>query len=306
MMNRVSLIAGASLVLIAGCASMPKNLPELDEARAVVRQLTSDPLASQSASTELQSARAALERADQAWEEKEPREDVIHLSYLAERQANIGQARLAEVRARQQIASAEADRNAVLLEARERQARLAMTQANASAREAELAQQAALAANQRTTAANERATSTLAELEETNRQLVELQATQTERGMVMTLGDVLFDTAQADLKPGAATTVDRLARFLQENPETRLLIEGYTDSRGSAEYNMDLSRRRAAAVSAALEARGMPSNRTNIAGRGELLPVASNETPAGRQLNRRVEIVFSDASGKFADGVARR
>lgn len=108
------------------------------------------------------------------------------------------------------------------------------------------------------------------------------------------------------MQPGAATTLDRLAVFLQENPETRVLIEGYTDSRGSDEYNQDLSRRRANAVSASLEGRGTANNRVNIAGRGEALPVASNDTPEGRQRNRRVEIVFSDASGKFADGIVRR
>ncbi len=293
MMKRAMLCCGTvALALLGGCATTPKNIPELDQARTAVGKLTNDPLASQSASRELQMARSALERADQAFEQKKPVEEVIHLSYLAGRQAEIGEMRLAEVRARQQIASGEADRNAVLLEAREGQAQRAQKNANNSARDAEAAQQSALAAR--------------AALEESQRKLAELQATQTERGMVLTLGDVLFDTAQADLKPGAALTLDRLAQFLRENEQTRVLIEGYTDSRGSTEYNQDLSRRRAQAVSNALESRGTIQNRVNIAGKGESLPVASNDTPEGRQRNRRVEIVFSDASGQFADSVVRR
>jgi outer membrane protein OmpA-like peptidoglycan-associated protein len=292
MSNRIILVAAAAIVLTAGCATAPKSVPQLEQARAAVGQLTSEPLAAQSASRELQAARRSLERAELAWQKKQPIEQVVHLSYLAERQAELGQVRLAEVRAREQIARGEADRNSALLEARERQAQLAMQRAGASAKRADDSRESALAAH--------------AALEEMQRKYGELQAKQTERGMVLTLGDVLFDTAQATLKPGATATLNRLAQFLQENSGTRVLIEGHTDSRGSAEYNEDLSRRRAAAVSEALEIRGTPNTRVDVAGRGESYPVANNDTAEGRQRNRRVEIVFSDASGQFPDGVVRR
>lgn len=299
MMNRILIAGATSLLLAAGCATAPKNLPELDQARAAVEKLTSDPIASQSATRELQMARTSLERADQAWKAKEPSAIVIHLAYLAERQAEIGEVRLGELRAREQIARGEADRNAVLLEAREREAQLASSRANANAQDAETARQAARSADQRAQAAQE-------ELEASKQEFAELQAKQTERGMVLTLGDVLFDTAQAELKPGATKTLDRLAQFMRDNDGTRVMIEGYTDSRGSSEYNQDLSRRRAAAVAEALESRGTDRNRVNVAGRGEDLPVANNDTAAGRQLNRRVEIVFSNAAGKFADDLVQR
>jgi outer membrane protein OmpA-like peptidoglycan-associated protein len=298
-MKRIVLVAVGLLAMVGGCASTPKTLPQLEQARTAVQQLASDPLASQSASLELQSARTALDRADQAWKQKQPLPEVVHLSYLAERRADLGTVRLAEVRARQQISRGEADRETVLLQAREREAQRATARANANALDAAAAQRAALIANQQVVAQS-------GALEEARRKLADLRATQTERGMVLTLGDVLFDTAEADLKTGAASTLDRLAQFLRENSDTRVLIEGYTDSRGSAEYNQVLSRRRAAAVSEALEARGTATDRVNVVGRGEMFPVASNETSAGRQRNRRVEIVFSDASGKFADNVTRR
>ena len=292
MTNRTILAGATAALFAAGCATAPQNIPQLDQAHRAVEKLTSDPIASQSATRELQMARASLSRADQAWKAKEPEEKVIHLSYLAERQAEIGEVRLAELRAREQIARGEADRNAALLEARNREAA-------ASAQDANQARQTAMVAEQRLQTAQD-------SLEEAQRKFAEMQAKQTERGMVLTLGDVLFDTARSDLKPGAAPTLDRLAQFLRDNGSTRVLIEGYTDSRGTAEYNQDLSRQRANAVAQALESRGADRSRVNAAGRGEELPVASNDTAAGRQLNRRVEIVFSDPSGKFANDVARR
>jgi outer membrane protein OmpA-like peptidoglycan-associated protein len=120
--------------------------------------------------------------------------------------------------------------------------------------------------------------------------------------MVVTLGDVLFDTGQATLKPGADLAINRLATFLSSNPQTKVLVEGHTDSRGSDDYNQGLSDRRAQAVATALASRGIAADQVQTAGRGKSFPVASNDTPEGRQQNRRVEIVFSDANGRFAQG----
>ena len=137
------------------------------------------------------------------------------------------------------------------------------------------------------------------------KQLGELQATQTERGMVLTLGNVLFDTAKETLKPGADLILDRLAKFLQGSPGTKIIVEGHTDSRGSDEYNQELSRRRAQSVTEGLESRGVSADRIQPVGRGKRYPVASNDTPEGRQQNRRVEIVFSDTHGQFTPGAER-
>jgi len=298
MRNGILIAGAASVLLAAGCATTPENLPALDRAEHAVAQLEHDPLASQSASRELQNARDALAKANEAWKASDPRPEVQHLAYVAERHAQIGAARLSELRARQQIARGEAERNAVLLEAREREARLAASAAEVNAQNAEAARRAALLAQQR-------AQSNLQQLHQAQQELADMQAKQTERGMVLTLGDVLFDTDEAKLKPGAAPTLDRLARFLQNNEGTRVMVEGYTDSRGTEQYNQDLSDRRATAVADALESRGVPRDRINVAGRGESLPVASNDTPAGRQRNRRVEIVFSDESGKFDNDIAQ-
>jgi outer membrane protein OmpA-like peptidoglycan-associated protein len=134
-----------------------------------------------------------------------------------------------------------------------------------------------------------------AQVDTLQQQLASLQAQQTERGIVLTVGDVLFDVGQATLKPGAVNEIVRLAQFLQENPERKVRIEGHTDSTGAITTNLVLSQRRAEAVADTLVAAGVPRSRIVATGLGPDFPVASNATAAGRQQNRRVEVVIEDA-----------
>ena len=132
------------------------------------------------------------------------------------------------------------------------------------------------------------------QVEQLQQQLADLRAKQTSRGIVLTVGDVLFDTGQATLKPGAYNDVSRLAQFLTENPKRNVRIEGHTDSTGSMTTNMILSERRAEAVASALLADGVNRGRIVTAGLGPDYPVATNATAAGRQQNRRVEVVIEN------------
>jgi outer membrane protein OmpA-like peptidoglycan-associated protein len=216
-----------------------------------------------------------------ALQQKQPPAVVDHYAYIARRHAEAGEARTSEAHSRQEVARAQEDRQKILVDARSREA--------ANARD-----QAAVARDQ-TAAAQQ-------QLANAQQQLADLQAKQTDRGVVVTLGDVLFDTGQATLKPGANLALNRLATYLSSNPQTKVLVEGHTDSRGSDQYNEALSDRRARAVATELESRGIPAGQVQTLGRGKNYPVASNDTPEGRQQNRRVEIVFSDASGRFAQG----
>ena len=128
-------------------------------------------------------------------------------------------------------------------------------------------------------------------------QLRELNAKKTERGMVITIGDVLFDTDQSQLKSGGMQNIERLGGFLKQYPQRKATIEGYTDSTGSDSHNLALSGRRADAVMAALLGMGVGRGQLAAQGYGETHPVAGNDSSSGRQMNRRVDIVLSDESG---------
>lgn len=139
------------------------------------------------------------------------------------------------------------------------------------------------------------------ETERTQAELKKLQAKQTDRGMVLTLGDVLFDTGQAVLKPGAYTTIDQLAQVLKFSLNSRVVIEGHTDNVGSDTTNQMLSEQRAMAVESALLQRGVSKTQLSSIGKGESTPVAGNETASGRQANRRVELIFSQEGRVVSD-----
>jgi outer membrane protein OmpA-like peptidoglycan-associated protein len=267
-------LAVAGTVLAAACASTPERLEQVEQARTEVQTLAQDPMSQNVASRELANARQSLGDADTALKEGRV-EQAKHYAYIATQQAKTGQERISEAKYRAQIAQGESERNRVLLEARTRQAQ-------AQAQKAEAARQ---------------------EAESARAELADMKAKQTERGMVLTLGGgVLFETSKATLKPGAANQMDRIAQFMQENPGTKVIVEGHTDNTGSEEYNEELSQRRAQAVADALAERGVDPSRVQAVGRGEAYPVASNNTSAGRQQNRRVDIVFSDEEGRFASG----
>jgi outer membrane protein OmpA-like peptidoglycan-associated protein len=289
-MTTTGVLAGA--LTLAACGGLPERVDSLEQARQSVRTVEQERMASQVAGEQLQAAREALAEADEAYEEGESLEYIEHKAYVAQRYADISREIVAEAQGRQEISTSEAERNRVIAEARTREAEARAREATALAEQAE-----ARASEAEEAAARNR------ELEQ---ELQDLQARQTERGLVLTLGDVLFDTAQADLKPGAASTIDRLAQFMQEYPERAVRIEGHTDSRGSDETNQVLSERRANAVRDALLARGVAANRIVAMGMGEAYPIASNDTTAGMQQNRRVEIVISDESGAFAGGGEQR
>lgn len=133
------------------------------------------------------------------------------------------------------------------------------------------------------------------------RQLAELNAKQTERGLVITLGDVLFETGKADLKGTATANLAKLTAFLTQDPDRSLVIEGHTDNVGSESYNQVLSQNRADSVKAFLLSQGVASNRITAFGKGESSPVAGNDSSAGRQMNRRVEIIIA-TPGQVSSG----
>jgi len=304
------LIASAAAVL-AGCASTPRQSPQLAEARDAVETLSGRPRAMEAAGPDLKAARAELHRADAALRNGKPMDEVDHLAYLSLRHAQAGEARVDAARSQAQVVQANQERQQLLLEAQKHQAMTAQQQAQNAQQQAQSAQQQVQAAQSEAQQARNQAQMAQQQLANERQQLKQMQteqlgAKQTDQGMVVTLSNVLFSTGKSTLQAGAHLQLERLAQYLKAHPKERVLIEGNTDSTGSAEKNQELSAARAHAVAQALQLRGVPPNQYQTIGLGEAYPVASNDNVAGRQQNRRVDIVFSNASGQFSEAALSR
>jgi len=303
-MNIRNMVGAAVAVAlgVTGCASAPKQVDELEAARTVVQQVESVPEAGKYAANEVTAAHDALRNAEELQRKGKSHKEVAAAAYIARRHADIAAEQIARGQAEQKTSQAEADRQRVVLQAREQEAATARVRAETAQRSAEQAQRSAeqetaaarVQAEQNAQLAEQNAAKASANAAALAEQLRDLQAKQTDRGLVLTLGDVLFDSGQASLKPGAMGTLDRLAAFLKQTPDRSVTIEGHTDSMGADSYNQTLSENRANSVKAALVAKGIDAQRVIAVGKGETTPVASNDEAGGRQQNRRVEIIVSN------------
>ena len=277
-----------SVLLLGALLACATPMPQaLVEARVAVDAAEREADVARYAPVELDEAKQAIQRAEALWYEDEDTDEAEHQAYLVTRRVEIARAFTEGVKAMKEAEAISRNRDAVLLEIRTAEADRALAVAEKRAAEARLDRAAAEQARAEATA--------LAEREKKLREeLAELQAEKTERGIVLTLGDVLFDVDQATLKPGATQNLYRLVTFLREYPERQVLVEGHTDSTGTEEYNLGLSQRRADAVVQFLTTNGVAPERAIARGYGKAYPVATNETSEGRQHNRRVEIVILD------------
>ena len=255
-LSRLVVVTAASLLLVA-CAAPMTVPPGADSARNKLMQLQADPQLASQAPVEIKDAKVAVLAAE------EPQADAElarHRVLMADRKVDIAmawaQTRLLE---EQRVALSEQG---------------AMARLDSRTREADLAR---------------------GETAELQRQIEAMNAKATDRGLVLTLGDVLFATGRSELRGGAVRNLDQLATFLRQHTERTAIIEGHTDSVGSASSNLTLSQRRADSVVQYLTRQGVGANRLRATGRGQDYPVAENDTASGRQQNRRVEIIISDA-----------
>jgi len=295
--SAVSILAAA--VLAAACASAPLSTPTLDQARSDFVSANNNPQVSTYAPLEFKQASEALDQANQAAHRRESLEDVDRLAYVAKQRIATAQEVAKAKAAEANIADAARQRDEVRLEARTAEAERAKRDAEAAQAAAQQAQAQAQAAQQQNAVLAERA----AQLEGL---LNDIQAVKTERGYVVTIGDVLFATDQATLNPNGTSTLRKLADVMTQNPNRSVLVEGFTDSTGSASYNQDLSQRRANAVATALTQMGVPRDRISMKAYGQAFPVASNDNASGRQQNRRVEIVLSNEGATIPPRAAMR
>jgi outer membrane protein OmpA-like peptidoglycan-associated protein len=283
--------AVASILLAAACTTAPVKPDGAAEARVKLTQLESDPNLASRAAVAIKDADAAVRTAEQPELNKEL---AAHRVYLADRKVDTAKA-LAETRfAEDQRAGLTAQRDSARLDARTHEADAAKGQAATARAEGAEQRVAADQARSEANTAQLAAASSEQQAAELQRQIDVLQAKPTDRGLVLTLGDVLFTTGRADLKPGATGNLDKLVAFLDKYPDRSVAIQGYTDSVGTEDYNQRLSERRADSVKSYLTGQGIGSTRLSALGKGRSDPVADNDSAAGRQQNRRVEVVISN------------
>jgi outer membrane protein OmpA-like peptidoglycan-associated protein len=252
------LIALTSVLMLGGCTSAPKSPEGAMAARERLTQLQNSPSLASRATIAIRTAESAVSDAEI------PRKDKAlsdHLVFVAQREVDVA---WAQAQTRQLE-----DQRQGLSEA---------------------------AANERLASRTREADQAHQDSDELRRQIAELNAKETERGLIVTLGDVLFETGKSQLKSSAADNLTKLSSFLKAYPERTLLIEGHTDNVGTEESNFTLSQLRAEAVLSYLLAQGISHNRLAAYGKGESAPVASNDSVSGRALNRRVEVVIANPS----------
>ena len=290
---------------LTACASTQKPA-SLSQAESIYQALVARG-ADQQVRGEMIEAREAIGDGQTAVARKRNQDYVDGLSYIALRAAQVAEAehqRLLAMNATDSLQKARLSRLLTLSEA----------DRAALARQQQLSQEEIEALRQRNMLVSQQADSLRMAAEEAeaklNQALMQLRGLvaeitnirETTRGLVVSLSDVLFDVNQATLKAGAVQNIRRISAILNQYPDYQISVEGHTDATGTDAYNQDLSTRRAAAVREALVQGGVPADRIVSVGYGKTQPVATNDTPAGRQQNRRVEVIVLGA-GTVADAI---
>ncbi len=283
----IRLISTASLAaVLAACSSTPARNLAIEQSRNHLQSAQQDTQVRTQAPDELQRAAESLALALQAQTRGDGVADVDHLAYLADQRVNIAQETASARGSQALVAGAGAERDKTRLALRTREADTANA-ALAAAQQTNRRQQGQLMD------AQAQGTRGQARIDDLEQQMHMMGAKKTDRGMVVTLGGILFYTGQARLLPAAQEDLRKLADFLKRNPTRSALIEGNTDSVGSLQSNQSLAQRRADAVASALVRMGVSADHLQTAANGEDSPVATNATAAGRQMNRRVEVIFA-------------
>ncbi len=320
------LALAAVVVLLAACATAPKKDLALEQVKAQLQELQADEALAGYAPLALGEAKRALRQAETASGDKTYR---IHLIYMADRRIQIARASAQYEQMEKEFDRLEDERSAMLVRSSKLEAKRARLEAEQArmmsaaraedaSRAREEAQQAisreeessrnanqareeaeaakALAVSSATAAELSRREADLAteQADSLRRQLENLQLRQTESGVVVTLGDVLFETGQSGLKKEAQSSLVEVVDLLQSQPDHKIRIEGHTDSTGDAMANLKLSEQRANKVMDSLVALGVDQARVTAAGMGEDFPIASNDTEEGRSQNRRVDVILLD------------
>ncbi len=305
------------LILMVGCGGPPAQNPLLTSATEEYNAAKQDDMVVRFAPVALKEAEETLEISRELWTAKADKSSVEHYAYLAKQKTFIARETAQLNAANSEISRGEVERQQVLLEVRrseadrsEARAQRALLEAQSErtlaveAREsAEQSRQTAMEASQRAEESRQTAMEASQRADLLAQRVNELEARPTDRGLVLTLGDVLFEFGKATMHSDGMKSMENLTTFLQQYPGRNILIEGFTDNIGSEAYNLELSRNRANSVKSDLVNRGIAESRIRIRGYGIQYPAASNATEDGRQKNRRVEVIISDQEGNIVDRI---
>jgi len=288
-MNKISMTPGALLMvaMLTACSTTPRSTSLLDSTRQQYQIVQNNPRITQLAPIEMRQADDAMVLANNAASNNESREEIDKLAYLAGKKIDIAKEAAKQKNAENKIANAGKERDEMRLDQRTQDVNQEKNRADQAVYAAQVAQANTQTAQQKVTALSV--------------ELADLKAKNTDRGIVITLGDLLFGTNDARLNPDGMHELQKLATVLQVHQQQTLLIEGHTDSTGGSAYNLQLSERRANAVSSALQLMGVQRARITMHGYGEQFPVSDNSTAENRQMNRRVEIILSDDAGHIVN-----
>ncbi|NHZ91942.1 OmpA family protein [Massilia sp. CCM 8733] len=297
----------AAVLTLGACSSVPTTTPLLDQARGDFVAANNNSRVSTFAPLEFKQASEALDQANAAAARKDSLEQIDKLAYLAKQKIATAQEIAKQKQAEADIAASGKERDAVRLEARtveadraKMDAAAAKAAAAAASADAAAAQNQAAAAQGQVAAAEAQTREAQARAAQLEALMTDLQAKKTERGLIITIGDVLFGVDQANLTANGQATLRKLADALAQNPNRSVLVEGFTDSTGSTAHNQQLSEKRASSVRAALVEMGVARDRVAMRAYGEAFPVAPNDNAGNRQMNRRVEIVLSNEGAAIA------
>lgn len=281
--------ASAAMIVLSGCSSTGMNNEMVSSAEQHFNQTAGPNTVREYAPLKYEQAKESLQKLKSAAENDADESRLEHLAYMSRKHSEIALQQAKLKKAEKSIQQAEVNRKDLLLALKSDDLEQTKQRAEQLASEKQQAQ------------------SQLEQMKAKNSQMAkllnELKAKETERGLVLTLDSILFELNKATLKSGSERSVEKLAEFLKSYPDRNLLVEGFTDSTGEESYNQQLSRDRAEAIQSELIAKGVSPDRIEIKGYGEQFPVATNDTRAGRQMNRRVEVIVAN---KGDDLIERR